>query len=297
MSIAKAVLQSTRGPFLLLSPICVFLAFSAAYFSNADINYGHLLLALLGALSANISVNALNEYLDFESGLDLVTQRTPFSGGSGALPSCPSAATSVLLLGGASLILVVLIGLYFIWSCGLTILPIGLVGIAVIAAYTRIINRRPLLCLVAPGLGFGVLMVLGSYFVMVEGFSPLAALVCLVPFFLVNNLLLLNQYPDIDADKSVGRAHFPISFGIHNSNVAYALFAFAAAMAIIVGIVFKVLPLISAIALLPMGASAAVWFAMVLHRQNIGNYPGYMAMNVFVCLVTPLSLGVSLLLA
>ena len=46
-----------------------------------------LILALAGGLLAHISVNALNEYLDFTSGLDLTTLRTPFSGGSGTLPA------------------------------------------------------------------------------------------------------------------------------------------------------------------------------------------------------------------
>jgi len=44
------------------------------------------MLALLGAFLAHVSVNTLNEYYDFKSGLDLETIRTPFSGGSGALP-------------------------------------------------------------------------------------------------------------------------------------------------------------------------------------------------------------------
>jgi len=30
---------------------------------------------------------------------------------------------------------------------------------------------------------------------------------------LVNNLLLLNQFPDVDADKTVGRRHYPIAVG------------------------------------------------------------------------------------
>ncbi len=44
------------------------------------------LLALLGLLLAHVSVNVLNDYFDYRSGVDLKTQRTPFSGGSGILP-------------------------------------------------------------------------------------------------------------------------------------------------------------------------------------------------------------------
>ena len=83
--------QTTRPPFLLLTPICVLLGMSlhlevANWFTQTI-----PLLILIGALAAHVSVNALNEYFDFRSGLDLKTTRTPFSGGSGALPNNPSA--------------------------------------------------------------------------------------------------------------------------------------------------------------------------------------------------------------
>jgi len=35
----------------------------------------------------------------------------------------------------------------------------------------------------------------------------------LVPFFLVSDLLLLNQFPDAAADERVGRKHIPILIG------------------------------------------------------------------------------------
>ncbi|MFW2438612.1 MAG: prenyltransferase, partial [Arenicellales bacterium] len=79
-----AVIQSMRVPFLVLTPVCVFLGASTVVLNET--NTGLLMLVLLGALLAHISVNALNEYSDFRSGLDLTTTRTQFSGGSGALP-------------------------------------------------------------------------------------------------------------------------------------------------------------------------------------------------------------------
>jgi hypothetical protein len=51
-----------------------------------------VLLIFIGALFAHISVNTLNEYFDFKSGLDLTANKTPFSGGSGALPNTPDVA-------------------------------------------------------------------------------------------------------------------------------------------------------------------------------------------------------------
>ena len=95
-------------------------------------------------------------------------------------------------------------------------MPIGIVGLALIVTYTQCINHLPLLCLIAPGLGFGVLMVMvvGTQIVLTGEHTPLAWLISLVPFFLVNNLLLLNQYPDIKADSDVGRKNIAIAIGI-----------------------------------------------------------------------------------
>ncbi|MDQ4422556.1 MAG: hypothetical protein QF808_01485, partial [Thalassolituus sp.] len=72
-------LKTTRPPFLILTPVCLLMGFAASGYSpqlNPD-----LIWVVLGALLAHISVNMLNEYQDFKSGLDLVTDRTPFSGG------------------------------------------------------------------------------------------------------------------------------------------------------------------------------------------------------------------------
>src|SRR5690606_28083014 len=76
---------------------------------------------------------------------------------------------------------------------------------------------NPLLCLIAPGLGFGVLMVAGSHLLLAGSVDSRAWLASLLPFFLVNNLLLLNQFPDIDADRQAGRYHALIPWGVKRS--------------------------------------------------------------------------------
>ena len=77
-------------------------------------------------------------------------------------------------------------------------------------------------------------------------------LMTLIPFFLVNNLLLLNQYPDIDADKTVGRNHFPIHYGITASNLVYLAFLLAAFGLVVALVVWGVLPWLGLIGLLPL---------------------------------------------
>ena len=283
-----------RVPFLVLAPVCVFLGMSTVVANQASVNLVVLVLALAGAFLAHISVNTLNEYFDFKSGLDLETLKTPFSGGSGALPQNPEMVDSVLAVGLASSIFLFMIGSYFVWQFGAGIIPIGITGLVIIATYTGWINKHPFICLVAPGIGFGFLMVAGTQFVLQGEFTPLSWLVAAVPFFLVNNLLLLNQYPDIKADANAGRNHFPIAYGVKRSSLVYGLFTLATAGVIIALILTGHLPMLSLIALLPMPLAIFSFYGAVKHGEAIGSYPQYLGANVAVTILTTLLLGISL---
>ena len=81
----KAYLGIARANFLLLPVTLVAVgAAAAAYDGNFD--PVATVAALLGLVALHAAVNAFNEYSDFRRGIDLETQRTPFSGGSGTLP-------------------------------------------------------------------------------------------------------------------------------------------------------------------------------------------------------------------
>ena len=85
MSGFKIAFLETRPQFLILSITLVLIGSSAAFFHGYH-HIPHTFLALLGLIAFHISVNVLNDYHDYKSGIDLHTQRTPFSGGSGLLP-------------------------------------------------------------------------------------------------------------------------------------------------------------------------------------------------------------------
>jgi len=292
----KAVIQSMRLPFLVLTPVCVFLGASTVIAGNTTVSLLLLSLALLGGMLAHISANALNEYFDFRSGLDFATTRTPFSGGSGALPHHPEMAGAVFAVGTVSLLATLLIGSFFVWKYGAGIMPIGLIGLVLVVTYSGWVNRHPLLCLIAPGLGFGFLMVVGTQYVLQGEYAPLSWLVAVVPFFLVNNLLLLNQYPDIQADLSVGRNHFPIAYGVNRSNAGYGLFALATTVIIILYVLAGYLPVMSLIALLPMPLAFFSLYGAIKYGENIGKFPQYLGANVAVSILVPLLLGLSIII-
>jgi len=86
MSGLKAWLGVARAPFLVLPITLVGVGVAAAAWEGT-FGWRPALLALVGLVALHIAVNALNEASDMKTGIDLHTQRTPFSGGSGTLPA------------------------------------------------------------------------------------------------------------------------------------------------------------------------------------------------------------------
>lgn len=291
----STVLQTTRPAFLLLSPVSILLGYATATYCGADPGIALPGLVIFGALCAHISVNTFNEFSDFRSGLDDCTRRTPFSGGSGALQINPAAANGVLLLAQLTLTVTVLLGLYFVYLRGWSIIILLVTGISIIVSYTKWLNQRAFLCLIAPGLSFGILFVVGSHVVLSGFYNDIAFYVALVPFFLTNNLLLLNQYPDIEADRSVGRRHFPIAYGIARSNMLYVMQVLLTMIVITAACWFSILPSRCLAALIPMLLSFPVIYGLARHGKDIKKLMPFLGVNVFVTLITPLVLALLLI--
>ena len=294
MSKSKEILGPMRVPFLILTPACVLLGIATAVRSGAHINLLHVLLVLIGAVCTHISVNAFNEYDDFKSGLDTRTERTPFSGGSGTLPANPGMVKTALTIALVSFSIVALTGLYFTWLYGLALLPLGLLGMFVIVAYTPWLTRNPLLCLIAPGLGFGPLMVMGTHFALTGQYSWMAFVASLVPFFLVSNLLLLNQFPDVEADKTVGRRHFPILIGRHLSSIIFSTFLVLTYVTIIGGVILSFLPIGSLLGLATLILAVPLLKNSIKYADDIGKLIPFMGNNVLVNLLIPVLVAVGI---
>jgi 1,4-dihydroxy-2-naphthoate octaprenyltransferase len=288
MTETKSFLGPIRLPFLILTPACFLLGVATAFRTSGRLDVLNVVLAFIGALSAHISVNALNEYFDFKSELDTRTKRTPFSGGSGTLPENPHLVRYALAVGLTTLAITGLIGVYFAFGRGLAILPLGILGILTIFTYTIWITRYPILCLIAPGLGFGPLFVMGTHFVLTGEYSWTAFFASLVPFFLVSNLLLLNQFPDVEPDRSVGRRHFPILIGRQKSAILYAAFLILAFLAIVLGTALDYLPLGSLLGLLVAVLAVRVIAGVIKSAEDIQKLVPYMGMNVIITIATPI---------
>ncbi|MBN2056105.1 prenyltransferase [bacterium] len=297
MTSLRQVSGPARPPFLVLTPACVLLGLATAHWTGADINCFHFFLALSGALAAHVSVNAFNEYFDFRSGLDLRTQRTPYSGGSGTLPHAPALQSYTLFLAVGTALFTTIAGGYFLIIQGWALLPLGLTGLVMIVVYTKTITRNPWLCLVAPGAGFGWFMVMGTHLVLTGSYSWVAFIASTVPFFLVSNLLLLNQFPDVAADRDAGRRHFPIVIGRRDSAIIYAAFNTLAYLSIILGVALGVLPAWSLLGLSTMALAVPATITARRHADEIPKLLPAMTMNVAINILTPVLMSIGLFIA
>lgn len=296
MSETIAVVRASRPNFLVLAPLCVGLGLAVAWQQGEPPALLDTLLVFVGAILAHAAVNLLNEYEDFVSGLDFTTSRTPFSGGSGALPETPSAARRVLFAALGTLALVIAIGLYFLWLRGLPMFVLGAAGVMLVLTYTRWITRSPWLCLLAPGIGFGPVMVLGALVALGARLDATALVCASVALLLVSELLLINQIPDAEADRKAGRRHLVITLGPRAASKLVAALLLGSFGLIAAATWLNFVPDWSLLALLPL--PVALWLCRQLPAclDNPAALNQVLGANVAVLLSTLalLMLGISL---
>lgn len=292
----KYILGPMRLPFLILTPACVALGFGAALWTQGYVAPFQVIMVLVGAVSAHISANAFNEYFDFKSGLDFHTQRTPFSGGSGTLPANPHMAKHALVIAIATFTVVVGIGFYFLIVRGPALLAIGILGLFLLIFYTPWIAHHPYMCLVAPGLGFGPFMVIGTHVALTGSYSWTAFVASMIPFFLVSNLLLLNQFPDVEADRDVGRKHLPIVIGRRASSLLYVGFLLMAYLSLIWGVYNQYLPKASLIGLATAILAVPVSIGSYRYAENVKKLIPLMGINVAINILTPVLVSIGLII-
>jgi 1,4-dihydroxy-2-naphthoate octaprenyltransferase len=188
------------------------------------------------------------------------------------------------------------VGFFFLGVWGLSLLPLGLLGLLLLVTYTPWFTRYPFLCLVSPGLGFGTLMVIGTDFVLSGEYSWTAFIASLIPFFLVSDLLLLNQFPDVEADRSIGRRHYPITIGRQKSSLIYVSFLGLAYLSILIGVLINLLPPTALIGLITLVIAVPTAMRAYRHAEDLENLIPALGMNVLINILTPTLTAVGLFL-
>jgi 1,4-dihydroxy-2-naphthoate octaprenyltransferase len=284
----------TRPQFLLLSVVLVFLGTCIAWHDGA-FNLGYALLAAVGLTLTHASVNILNDYFDYRSGVDLAVARTPFSGGSGLLPAGSLRPKQVLWQGIICLLLAIPIGVFFVLNRGWQLIPLLIVGALCVVLYTPFILKTPWPEW-SPGLGLGLLPVMGAYFVQTGRYNWPLVIASVPSFILVHNLLFLNEFPDIEADKTAGRRTTPIVIGLAKASVFYIGMTLLVYLWIIGAVAASVMPAFCLIALLTFPWAVGAIRGSRQYRDRSKLVPA-LGSNVMVVLITQFLLGVGYILA
>ncbi len=287
-------LTEVRVPFLLLTPDVVSLGAALAWY-RGSFSPALFAFTLVGALLLHVAVNVLNDYFDYVSGVDLHTRRTPFSGGSGVLPAGLLEPKSVYALGVAFLAGGLAVGAYLTLAVGPWVLALGLAGAATAYLYTPLLTRLGVGELFT-GLNFGPLMVLGSYYVQ-TGRIDLAGLLAGVPVgLLTSNLLLLNEFPDVEADARGGRRTLPIMIGRKSSAQVFAATHALAFLSLVTLAASGVLPEGALLGLIGAVPALKAVSGALRHADEVERLVPYMAANVQATLLTPLGTTLGIVL-
>lgn len=207
------------------------------------------LICLGFALLMQIGTNFANDYIDHAKGSDTAERMGPPRAVASGWIAPTQMRNGTVLVFAAGFIL----GLALIPFGGWGLLPLGLICIAAAYAYTG--GPYPL---AYHGLGdlfvvlfFGIVAVIGTYWVQ-AGWPPLAAwLLALSMGLVINNLLVINNHRDCEEDRKTGKmtliARFGRPFGewqyITSLTVAGVLTLWAGMLLNRPALIFAILPL------------------------------------------------------
>jgi 1,4-dihydroxy-2-naphthoate octaprenyltransferase len=245
----RAYIAVARAPFLILSVTLVAVGTAAAAYRDAFNALGAV-LALVGLVALHAAVDAFNEASDFRTGIDFKTQRTPFSGGSGTLPTGLLSYRSALGVGIVGSMIGLAVGIWFLTLVGWKLVPLMVLGAVAVLGYTDMLAKAYVGEFFA-GLGLGLLPVMGTYLVQTGLIDGLAVAAALPAFLMTFDLLLLNEFPDEAADREGGRRNMVLLLGRRAAARLYVVAALAVSASLLLSVFLGYLPPACLVALLP----------------------------------------------
>lgn len=249
-----------------------------------------IVLVLVGVTLANMSVHAIDDYIEYREGLGSMTPRTPLAGRVvvGDLIT-PSEALTLFILTAAPAIM---IGGYLALLRGFLILLLVFIGALMIITYTIYISR----------FGFselivwlkGVLVFIGSVYAVKGLISSEAFIVGAIYGCTSAFSLYVAHIPPAEAYKAMGKKHLPVILGSKawiGANVIAAL----TLILIILSILLKFLTPLSLIALIP--ALNLIRLSILLKTRNQENLIIIARKSFITARATDLSLSIAIILA
>jgi len=300
-------MKQIRANFLVLAIllVAVGLALSYKYFpETSDFNLIHAMLILIGVVSSHISVNLFNEYSDYKSKIDYETERTPFSGGSGILVKGITNPSSVHFAAYLSLFIAAIIGIYFTAVSHWLILVFAIIGAFAIVFYTDFLAKLVLGELFA-GLALGTLVVAGTFISMTttpesivfEIIPQEVIWLAIPPGLLTTLLLLINEFPDIKADKKGGRRNLAIILGKKRAAYIYTVGMASVFGMIVLLPIFHISSYWLYIALIPLPVAIKACITAIRYRDNNQKFVSALGSNIITVLSTDLLIAISVLIS
>ena len=177
--------------------------------------------ALIGSVFIQIGTNLSNDYSDARRGADTEERLGPVRVTAGGLVPPRKVLVATWLAFGIA----VAAGAYLIAIAGWELLVVGLASIAAGVLYTG--GPRPY---GYEGLGelfvfgfFGIVAVVGSYYVQVEELRGLAFSLAVPVGLLAAAILMVNNIRDIDTDQRAGKRTLAVRLGRHRARRLFAV--------------------------------------------------------------------------
>ncbi len=250
---AKSWIKELRAPFFTASAVSIFLGAAIAWAKTEIFHLGYFMLTLLGGLLLHAGTNILNDYFDHKSGNDEINLEfvRPFSGGSRMIQLGLLTPLEVLVGGFLFFFFGGLIGLYLVLKIGLFILLLGVIGVV-----SGMFYSWPSLNWSSRGFGellvgfnYGVLMTLGAFYVQTQQIALEPFIASLPVGFLITAVLYINEFPDYDADKKVGKKTLVVRLGRKKAVNGFIFLIALTYLSVVVGVILSILPLATLVAL------------------------------------------------
>lgn len=220
---AKAWVLASRPKTLTGAAVPVMLGGAYAWYQVQDVSlieWGALVLCFLFAFIMQIDANFINDYYDCKKGRDNEERLGPPRACQQGWVTMPAMRIAI----GVTTVLACLVGLPLAWYGGWEMIAVGAACVVFCFLYT--------VCLAQLGLGdvlvvvfFGIVPCCCTYYVVVppeyQSLQMMPWLLGLANGLMIDTLLIVNNYRDIDNDRNTGKKTLVVLLGKERTEWLY----------------------------------------------------------------------------
>jgi len=239
----------SRPPFHTVGILPFILGTVLAYKINAVFSLEIFLLGVSGVILIMLSTYHSGEYFDYQG--DVISNRlhdNQFAGGTRILPNAKISPRVPFCTSVAAIILAGVLGciLQFVLKTGHYTLLLGFLG-----AFSGFFYSTRPIRLVQRGVGeifigfcYGWLPIASAYYIQTGTIAPVIHWMSVPIGLTIFNVILLNEFPDYEADMATGKKNLLYRIGKKNGNFVYIVFSLLASAAVLAspffGTAFKI---------------------------------------------------------